>query len=168
VLNILGLAIAYAVFYMIFVQMYYDFSYDRNFEKSDSIFLYSRIIPDNSFSRTYTNATEAKDCAEKYPEVKNFCYFVQYKDKFVNIKDSIGNDYSGITVTYSSIGLLDMFKPKVLVGNAREALTVYGKAMLTESVSKRLFGNIDPLGKQFFYWVRNEPECMELYIIHRT
>jgi putative ABC transport system permease protein len=158
ILNILGLAIAYAVFYLIAVQVYYDFSFDRNFEKANSIFMYTEFIPDNPTSRTYrayTNATEAKDCAEKYPEVKNFCYFVQYKDKAVNIKDSIGNDYSGITVTHTSIGLLDMFEPKILAGDVRQALTVYGKAILTENVAKRLFGNADPMGKQFFYW--NQP-----------
>jgi putative ABC transport system permease protein len=151
ILNILGLAIAYAVFFMIAVQVHYDLSFDRNFEKADSIFLYSRIIPDFEYIRTKTNSIEPKECAERYPEVKNFCYLMRWEG--VSIKDSTGNvAYSALPVFEVSIGFIDMFKPKIIAGDAGQALTVDDKVMLTESVAKQLFGNTDPLGKTFLYW----------------
>ncbi|MDR1121764.1 MAG: hypothetical protein LBM08_12710 [Dysgonamonadaceae bacterium] len=45
ILAVVSLAVAYFVFYLPIVHSYYDLNFDRNFEKSNSIFLYSRIVP---------------------------------------------------------------------------------------------------------------------------
>jgi putative ABC transport system permease protein len=41
--------------------------------------------------------------------------------------------------------------PKVIMGDARQAFTELKKAMLSESIAKKFFGNQDPLGKTFAY-----------------
>jgi putative ABC transport system permease protein len=154
-LNILGLAVAYAVFFMIVIQTYYDFSFDRNFEKADSIFLYSRIIP-GGFGRIYTNTTEPEECAKRYPEIKNFCYLKQ-RDQVFDVKDSLGGvqNFSVVT-TFASAGFVDVFTPRVIAGDARQSFA-FGKSMLTVSVAKKFFGNENPVGKTFFYHNSDSP-----------
>jgi putative ABC transport system permease protein len=159
ILTIAGLAVAYAVFYMIVVQAHYDFSFDRNFAKSDSIFLYSRITPDN-VSGTGTNTTEPKALAARYSEIKNFCYikieWLDHATRF-DFKDSITkaeNVY--IPLTYASVGFIDIFQPKILAGDAGKAFTP-DNAMLTESTVKKYFGSENPVGKTFFFHNSDRP-----------
>lgn len=161
-LAVAGLAIAYSIFYMVIVQTHYDLSFDRNFEKADSIFLYSRIISEindifdcpGKWSTT-TNTAEPRECFNRYSEIKNFCYLVNW-DRKLEIKDEkTGASYfiNG-SVTYASIGFIDIFKPKILYGDVNQAF-VTGFAMLTESVAKKIFGDKYPIGEiitSFDYW----------------
>ncbi|MDR1169370.1 MAG: ABC transporter permease, partial [Prevotellaceae bacterium] len=163
VLNILGLAIAYAVFFMIFVETYYDFSFDRNFKKSDSIFLYTHLMPSEfgvKYLRTKTTVTEMQKLSEQYPEVQNFCYFWEHDEVF-NIEDE---NRRGQTVQLSATrvredGFADMFTPEMLVGDVRQAF-IPGNALLTESAAKELFGDVNPIGKIFF---RHESDDINLW-----
>jgi putative ABC transport system permease protein len=116
--------------------------------------LYSRLIPGSETFRTATNAIEPRELAARYPEVKNFCYLDQSADNDVNIKDSTGNEYHGITVTHTSTGFIDIFTPEILFGDVKQAFTP-GKTMLTASIARKIFGNADPLGKVLYYW--NQP-----------
>jgi putative ABC transport system permease protein len=157
VLNILGLAISYAVFYMIFVQAYYDISFDRNFKKSDSIFLYSRIIPDAEYFRIVTTVVESQKLAARYPEVKNSCYLWSQYEIF-NIEDASRKGQSvQLSSNYvSEDGFVDMFTPEILVGDVRRAF-IEGNALLTESAAKEIFGVANPIGKIFFRHNSGQP-----------
>ena len=149
VLAVIGLAISYSVFYMVVVQSFFDLRFDRNFEKADSIFFYSRIMPNRSGDswRVQTNTIEPRECAEKYPEIINFCYLSQYDAMFNIIDEETGNVHYLIEdVTFASIGFIDMFKPKILYGDVSRAFTPE-HAMLTESTAKKLFGNKNPIGE---------------------
>jgi putative ABC transport system permease protein len=159
ILTITGLAVAYAVFYMIVVQAHYDFSFDRNFEKSNSIFLYSRIIPNVDFLRTKTNVIEANELLAKYSEIKNVCYLYHgFLDERFDIKDDgiIKIENVSIPLTYTNAGFVDIFQPKILAGDAGRALTP-DNAMLTESIVKQYFGNENPIGKTFFFHKSDKP-----------
>lgn len=147
-LAVAGLAIAYTIFYMVIVQSFYDLHFDRNFEKANNIYLYSRIIPKVDFFRFSTNAIEPRECANRYSEIKNFCYFKINNNKKILIKDDNTNKEQIISesVTSTSIGFIEMFKPKILFGDIKKAFTD-GNAMLTESVSKKIFGNKYPVGE---------------------
>jgi len=157
ILAVIGLAIAYCIFYMAVVQSFYDLRFDRNFEKADSIFLYSRITPTSiqmgGDFRVITNTVEPRECAERYPEIKNFCYLTIRNDKRFDITDEKTGKQRIIyeTFTSASIGLFDMFKLKVLHGDLKQAFTSQ-YVMLTESTAKKMFGNEYPVGKQISYY----------------
>ena len=148
-LAVVGLAIAYAVFYLVVVQSFFDFRFDRNLEKADSIFLYSRIIPNlmDGAWRVSTNTVEPKECAEKYSEIVNFCYLTQNEARFNIIDETVDHvQYLFENVTFASIGFIDMFKPKILYGDVNRAF-MPEHAMLTERTAKKLFGNKNPIGE---------------------
>ena len=150
-LSVTGLSIAYAVFYMTVVQVNYDLRFDRNFEKADSIFLYSHIIPERQSWRVSTNTVGPRECAGKYSEIKNFCYLLQRNEQF-DIRDSRTGEVQTIdeTVTYASVGLIEMFKPEILLGDVKQVLTP-GYVMLTENTAKEIFGDKNPIGETVSY-----------------
>jgi putative ABC transport system permease protein len=145
--------VAFAVFFVIIVQIRYDFGFDRNFEKANNIYLLTKYLPHRDVRYGNTNTSTPKTIAERFPEIKNYCFMNEWnKNTKFDIQDETGNkhEYNGL-VTYASEGLLDIFTPKIIIGNARQAFTEDHKAMLSESVAKKFFGNQDPLGKTFSY-----------------
>jgi putative ABC transport system permease protein len=153
VLNILGLAVAFAVFYPIAVQVYYDFSFDKNFEKANNIYLvttYNAANKDDCAAATFPRRINS--IGERFPEIQNFCYIRSSDEETFyetfDIKDSDDNVHMfRERITYASTGFVDMFTPEILAGDARQALMENDKVMLTESTAKKFFGNEDPLGK---------------------
>jgi len=150
-LAVTGLAIAFAVFYMTAVQSYYDLRFDRNFEKANSIFLFSRVFPNSGVDFFSTNTIEPGVCAERYPEIRNYCYLRSGQFKFtLNDDNSVEERYFFENLTSASIGFIDMFKPRLLHGDIKQAFT-QGYAMLTQSAAKSLFGEKYPIGEKIFY-----------------
>ncbi|MDR1170134.1 MAG: hypothetical protein LBK97_04790, partial [Prevotellaceae bacterium] len=160
ILNILGLSVAFAVSFVIIVQTHYDFSFDRNFEKADNIYMISTCFPIRDVRWITTNTSKPRLIAEKFPEVKNYCFMnMQTDGKIVyDVLDETGNkhEFEEIT-TFASEGFVDIFMPKVIMGDARQAFTKPASAMIPESIAKKFFGNQDPVGKTFLYHNTNYP-----------
>jgi putative ABC transport system permease protein len=157
ILNILGLSVAFAVFFVIIIQTHYDFSFDGNFEKADNIYFISTYRPHYDIRWTNTNTKLPKMIAEKFPEVKNYCFMTNwdYVQTF-DVKDKNGNNHEfNETVTAASDGILDIFTPHIIAGDARQAFTEPNKAMLSKSVAQKFFGDEDPLGKTFLFHNNN-------------
>jgi putative ABC transport system permease protein len=160
ILNIFGLSVAFAVFFVIIVQTHYDFSFDGNFEKADNIYLIGKYNPHRDIRQIFTNTQTPKMLAEKYPDVKNYCFMYDswYNTKTFDVQDEAGNNHQyEESVTYASEGFIDIFTPKIIAGNARQAFTEWGKAMLTKSLAQKFFGDADPLGKVISYHNNNDP-----------
>ncbi|MDR0725931.1 MAG: ABC transporter permease [Prevotellaceae bacterium] len=160
ILNILGLSVAFAVFFVIIVQTHYDFSFDGNFEKADNIYLIGQYNPHRDIRRVFTNTQTPKMIAEKYPEVKNYCFMYDswYNTVTFDVQDEAGNKHKyEESVTRASEGFLEIFTPKIIAGDARQAFTEHNKAMLTKSLAQKFFGNADPLGKVISYHNSNNP-----------
>ncbi|MDR2653193.1 MAG: hypothetical protein LBC68_12940 [Prevotellaceae bacterium] len=75
-----------------------------------------------------------------------------------DVQDENGNKnvFEEIT-TYASAGIMDIFTPKIIAGNAHQAFTEPGKAMIPASIAKKFFGDQDPLGKIFSFHNTNRP-----------
>jgi putative ABC transport system permease protein len=159
ILNILGLAVAFAVFFVIMIQVRYDFGFDRNFEKADNIYFISVYLPHRDVRYTTTNTQLPKMIAGNFPEVKNYGFMSSWSNNNTfDVKDAAGDSHEFTeAVTLASEGILDMFAPKIIAGEARQAFTEPGKAMLTKSVAQKFFGNEDPLGKTFSYHNNDSP-----------
>jgi putative ABC transport system permease protein len=93
--------------------------------------------------------------AEKLPEVKNYCFMNSWnKINRFDIQDEMGNKHKFDESTiFAHENIIDMFKPQIIAGNARQAFTEPAKAMLTESIAKKFFGTQDPLGKTFSFHI---------------
>jgi putative ABC transport system permease protein len=149
ILNILGLSVAFAVFFASIIQAHYDFGFDRNFEKADNIYLVTKYLPHRDDRWTTINTQLPKAIAEKFPEVKNYCFINNnIGNRTFEVKDENGETHAfEMPIFRASEGILDMFTPKIIAGDARQAFTESNKAMITKSVMQKFFGNEDPIGK---------------------
>ena len=147
ILNILGLSVAFAVFSVTMIQVYYDFSYDHNFKKSDHIYQFTQRFDNGDRGITMTTPL-AKEMSDVFPEIKSYCLTTFSGESVFDISDKNGNKLKKTAkITHSTIGMLNVFTPEIIAGDARPALTEKNKALISESTARKFFGNDNPLGK---------------------
>jgi putative ABC transport system permease protein len=134
----------------------YEYSFDRFHEKGDRIY---RLIEKQSF--------DGQD--EKYlssmPE-----WLVETFEKDINgvlastALFNVGNIWFGDkhnrievkNVTFTNNKIFEIFSIALIAGNPSEALTNPQSIVITESLAKRIFKDMDPVGQSIFY--QNEKE----------
>jgi putative ABC transport system permease protein len=156
-LNIAGLAVGMACFILILMFVQFETSFDRFHEKSDRIY---RVLSQNNriqpgVSEFDDNSPEllAEALVAAFPEIKNATRtrksftdqaILQYQDK---------NFYqAGI---FADPEFFKIFSFPLLKGGVEQALMVPKSIVLTESVSQKLFGSDNPLGRMIVYKERN-------------
>jgi putative ABC transport system permease protein len=147
ILNILGLSVAFAVFSVTMIQVYYDFSFDRNFKKSDRIYEFSQRLSEGERGITMPTPL-AKEMSDVFPEIKDYCLTSFSGESTFDIpgkNETMMNKTENIT--HATVGLLNVFTPEIIAGDARRALTEKNKALISESTARKFFGNDNPLGK---------------------
>ncbi|MDR0605768.1 MAG: hypothetical protein LBG80_15855, partial [Bacteroidales bacterium] len=157
ILNIIGLSVAFAVFYAIIVRTYYDLSFDRNFEKADNIYLYTTRHNNGPRLLDKTNTQTPKELAGKFPEIKNSCFMKDYGKIMFEVEDSMNNLHEFHEKLIRVGGdFIDMFIPNnIIMGDARQIFTANDKAMLTESMARKFFGNDYLVGKSLVFHQQN-------------
>jgi putative ABC transport system permease protein len=146
----LGLSVAFAVFFMSIVQSYHDIRYNRNFE--DNIYLYTLYRPSTNFRDIQLSVQQLKEFADKHPEIISYCY-IQKMWNIYEIHDSTGAPVNSIRNIFTILSkenvgesFVNTFKPRIIAGDAVTAFTP-GRAMLSESLAKKFFGNENPIGQ---------------------
>lgn len=146
-LNIAGLALGLTLFILIMLYVRNEFSYDK-FNKN-----LHRIYRIENEERTQVSMAPAvgKEIAEKTPEAQKVVRFRFTLDHLVKyqppdsleIKESINIPRFG----WVDPAVFDVFTLPFTAGNPKTALESPYSLVLTESISKRLFGNENPIGK---------------------
>ena len=148
-INITGLAIGITSCILIFLFIHNELSYDKQNKKFDNIFRVLTIDKALGVSSNLVGITlPALGPAMKneFPEVKEEVRvnrsgkdLIEYNQKFLYSKDLI----------YAEPSLFKVFDFDFINGNKASALTKPNTAVLTEEISKRIFGNENPIGKSF-------------------
>ncbi|MFC1564714.1 ABC transporter permease [candidate division KSB1 bacterium] len=145
-LNIAGLVIGITSVIIIFLYIQYEFSYETFHENADNIYRIVAKEPSNVFmgNNVYsvTQGILAPTLIEEYTEVVSATRFggagglLGYENKwFIE---------SGV---YADENCLDIFTFPMISGDENSALNEPFSIVLTESLSKKLFGELDPLDK---------------------
>ena len=153
ILNIIGLSAAFAVFTITLIQVNYDRSYDRNFKNADDIYFFSMSYF-NGGRGTTMPTTMGRDIINKFPEVKSYCLVnpVSQSELLVDVINNKGIRQKFSTkITPVTAGFLDVFTPEIVSGSTKGLFDGQGKAMITESTAKKLFGIENPIGKTIYY-----------------
>ena len=151
-LNIVGLAAAFAAFLVIAIQVRYDFGYNKHFRDHAKIFRveYNYETEQNSpfsamLSRPYgelliTSSADIMD-GGVVSEEGTATVWVQGKDESSSIR-------SGLKKVSPSI--LNIFEFVITRGDV-ESFTRPNSAIISESTAKILFGDNDPIGKNLVF-----------------
>jgi len=144
-INITGLAVGIACCFLILSWARYELSYDRFHENADEIY---RVISEFRSSAGETNYTTTSQAPlagilkERYPEIVDSARILRWPI-MVGTKQKQYEE----RVWLVDPSLCEIFTFKFISGDRNTALLEPRSIILTEHVSKKHFGNDDPLGK---------------------
>ncbi|UCE23682.1 MAG: ABC transporter permease [Candidatus Zixiibacteriota bacterium] len=146
-INVAGLAIALACCLLIMLWVLDEVSYDRYHANLNRICRLGLNITlgGNEFSAPRTNLPTAPILIKDYPEVIDAVRFYPLEKTTVRVEDKMFTETQAFLCDSS---IFDIFSFPLIYGDSARALTAPYSVVLTRSVSRRLFGDQNPVGKQ--------------------
>jgi len=152
-INISGLAIGMAAFLLIIQYVSFELSYDSFHENADNIY---RVRNDRIYSDKHDKSAGCPPALgptlkKEFPEVLESARL--YGTKYMNNTATYisGSDmvitYNQEKIYYAEASFLTMFSFPMLKGSAELALEEPFTVVISESSSRKYFGNSDPIGK---------------------
>ncbi|MDX1672824.1 MAG: FtsX-like permease family protein, partial [Balneolaceae bacterium] len=151
-INILGLTVGMACCILIALYAREELSYDTFHEKADRIVAVG--YGGGTFGKSLSTPYPLADAMEQeIPEVQNATRMKSRStirlglnpDEFVAVERA----------EYAEEDFFEVFSFKLVSGNEKEALNAPGKIVLTQSASRSLFGNENPVGESL-YWLQDD------------
>lgn len=145
-INIFGLAIGMASFVLIMLYVNYEYGYDT-FEGSENV---QRVYMDYTEEGVFvpgdaqTYNLSGPTLKETFPEIKEFVRLGHITDVTFKYGNTVFNEEKGALADPS---FFDVFKYPMLKGDIHTVLKEPYTIVLTESLSKKIFGDEDAMGK---------------------
>ncbi|KPK84342.1 MAG: hypothetical protein AMS27_10160 [Bacteroides sp. SM23_62_1] len=147
VINILGLSFGMAVCLLIFQYIAFEVSYDNFHKQSKQI---CRIVLNNYSNHEFQYASAqaplplGKVLKEELPEVQDFARLHEEDEVVITYEE---NSYLEDKVYYADSSFLTIFSFPLLIGDPDIALSKPNTAVISESMSKKYFGEENPVSK---------------------
>ncbi|HLK27720.1 MAG TPA: ABC transporter permease [Puia sp.] len=148
-INIIGLAIGTLCCLYIILYVQDQYSYDKQHDRAEDIYRINTIwkVQNDKGNWATVTAPVAPAMQNDYPEVEQYAriipgvgmshHLLRYKGKSIYEDD----------MAYADSTLFDMFNFHFNYGNAKNALSSPNSVVLMKSVSEKLFGKENPVGK---------------------
>jgi putative ABC transport system permease protein len=144
-INISGLAIGMAVCMLIFMWILNELSYDKFHEKADRICRTTMDIEIGTTLHTPVSLTAAGPAlVEDFPEVITAARVDRPRRVSIKYEDKA---YQEADVGFAENTIFDIFTFPFISGDPKTALEAPNTVVITESMAKKYFGDLDPLGK---------------------
>lgn len=146
IINILGLSIGIACSLLIALFVINEASYDKFNVKKDRIFrlVLNGKIGGQEITGAYTCAPVGPTMAREFPEVEDFLRMTGRGPAIVEYGDQTFTDDHMIEADSS---FFNFFSIPLLRGDPEDVLDKPRKAVISESMAKRIFGDADPVDK---------------------
>lgn len=151
----LGLAAGMASFIVILLYLNYELSYDKWNPELKKVYKVSVKMSEDILSTT--PAPLASFLVQKYPNIQAATSIMADGDFEILLTANNKKIYQKDIVTVDS-SFLKVFPHKLVRGDALTALNDPKAAILTQELSRKLFGDIDPIGKTIR--VYNATDCI--------
>ena len=146
-INILGLSVSLMFVILIGVYNYQERSVDRQLDKRDRIEVLCLSDPDGSNAGEGLHHVTQKYLKQQFPEIESSCGVAQTIMRIVN-----GNEYINAKAYLADSTFFTIFNYKLLDGDPRTCLQDENGVVISESFAHRLFGNANPMGREFEWW----------------
>jgi putative ABC transport system permease protein len=143
-INIIGLAIGMASAALILFWVQNEMSYDQFHTKKDRLYeVYNRSVFDGKlWCWGNTPKIMAKTLKQDYSQVEEVA-----RTNDANFLFTVGDKHLNIHGNFTDPGFLTMFSFPLVNGNANTALNNINNIIITQKLSKKLFGNDNAMGK---------------------
>jgi putative ABC transport system permease protein len=133
---------------LLFIYVQYELSYDRFHEKSERIYRINSILTQET-NRIIPICIGLKDSIlqKQVPEIEELLQILESNS--YNKKEFIYDNvkFKNISLIYSDPNIHKVFTIKYLRGNPDETLENPNSVVITRSLSEKIFGSIDVIGK---------------------
>jgi putative ABC transport system permease protein len=165
-INIFGLSAGLACFTLFMLYAVNEFSFDRLHEKTDRIFRVFRwteaMKGDDAEGDPYMPMPLGPAMKQDFADVENFVRFREpWGEDFIRVNNSV----SRIGVTFADPQIFEVFSFRLQRGEPAAALRELRDMVLTEKTARRLFGEIDPIGKTVEIKLEKEFEAFTITAI---
>ncbi len=143
-INIVGLATAFAMSSLLFLYVYNEFHVDAFHHNRDRIY---RVV-DAKDGAAFTNPLLAGELKSAFPEIEEVTRVRNNANGYYKYENSV------VDITYDMCfdsTVFRMFDFKLIAGTEKEALQNPFSIILTKSISKKVFGEKNPLGQVLRY-----------------
>lgn len=138
-INLFGLGIAFALFILLILYANYELTTDLHHKKANRIY---RLFEQN-LNSTGTLSKFGPMISNSYPEVEQVCRM--YFDRGQFSVDEVDIYMRSVVIVDSSY--FKIFTHEIIWGDLNQALIGKNGLVLTETASKKLFGNKNPIGR---------------------
>ncbi|MEL6557521.1 MAG: ABC transporter permease [Bacteroidota bacterium] len=151
VLNVLGLTLGITVGIILFLYLQSELNYDKHHTKADRIYRFTAHLKADGadFNTARTPREIAPRLLEELAEVQNYVRFNDWGNTLVTTNES-GSEpiqFYEDEIYSTDSTFLDFFTHEVLDGNPENCLEGPKKVVLTESIAKKYYGDVSPVGK---------------------
>ncbi len=145
-INIVGLAIGITACILIMLYVQNELSYDKFHEKSDRIYRVNLLsVKDNhSYNIAMSSPPVRNVMQDEIPEIEEAVRVTNYVQMVMQYKDKVFNETKWCFVDDN---FFKIFSASFIYGEPTEALVQPNTVVITETTSKRYFGNENPLGQ---------------------
>ena len=152
VINILGLALAFATFLAIYHYVEYERSFEAFHENRERTFRITADFSIDHAERRYLASSPpriAPFSAENIPEIQQFARIADYQTAgHGDLTISSGKKkFRESRVCFANPSFLEIFSFPLVAGTKKESLREIRTLILTESTAKKYFGNDNPMGQ---------------------
>ena len=149
-INIGGLAVGLACFILILLFVQYELSYDRFYENADHTYRMVKRYPGYTFhgmdSYAVTPGQLAATLVEEYPEVKAATTITDQSALL-----SLNDEHFWEKGLWADPHFFEVFTFPLLQGNPKTALAQPNSIVLTESLSRKIFKDKNPIGETLLF-----------------
>ena len=146
VLNIMGLAIAFASFFVIMTQVDYDLNFNKGYKDYEHIYRVEVYPNDDNGWQTWMPRPLCELIGNGSPHIQAISIVNSFSG---SAKFEVGG-HQFEEITLSGFGnFMKTFQPRMIAGSA-DALERQGQVLIPRSMAMRFFGSIDAVGKTIF------------------
>jgi len=151
-INIAGLALGIAGAILIYQYIVTEKAYDTQFPDYKNIVrVSSEWYQDNEFLEHRAAAVPALEQIfdDSYPEVKNYARYHRGSPNVVRFTNANNDEikFEENEIYYADPSFLEIFNIQFIAGNPANALQGPNKAVITEAIASKYFGDANPIGQ---------------------
>lgn len=152
-LNILGLSLALSICFLIISHIEDELSYDRSYSKSDRIYRHTIKASEGDIVRHWATIapTTAEYLQNYFPEIEKVVRLYNLGDiKLMFEKEGEEYEFQESRILMADSTIFDVFDINLISGFKEKAFEHSYAVVLSRSIAKKLFGNVDPIGKVIY------------------
>ncbi len=148
-INVIGLSVGICCVSLILLYVGHELTYDKHHPDYKKIYRldFSGTINDSEFITCLMSAPAATVLVQDFPEeLMSSFRFRQSGDYYIK-KEGSDLNFKEENVLFADSNLLSFWNIPVLYGNPKEALNKPKTLVISQKISQKLFGNVNPVGE---------------------